>query len=121
MVMPKKKSIKKKTSKTRQKKGVSKSDTKKKKAPIKKTEKKTNRRLKYPKAAKCCPHCPDHQYCKDKGVCCNYCDFYFKGHCMYEKEKDLITPNGNVIMEMSNYRGDDYGIDDYEAYESVYD
>jgi hypothetical protein len=127
--MPKKRSTRKKSTKTRRKKSASKrpkrrTSKKKAKRKPKKTKKavrKPKARLRYPKAVKCCPHCPDYKHCKDKGACCNYCDFYFKGYCMYEKEKDLITPDGSIVIETNDYRGDDYGIDDYDAYESVYE
>ncbi|MFC2162920.1 hypothetical protein ACFLRF_04495 [Candidatus Altiarchaeota archaeon] len=119
---PVKKTTKKKTSQTTTKSSIKKPEKKVGIAVKIKAPKEADvSKIKAPKADKCCPHCPDHKYCKDKGSCCNYCDYYFKGKCMYEKEKNLLSRDGEVIMEMNDYRGDDYGIDDYEAYESVYD
>jgi hypothetical protein len=68
---------------------------------------------------KCCQHCPDFEYCQEKGECCDYCDFYLNGKCTYGKKKGL--PSVNQEIELPDYRGDDYGIDDYEAYEPVYE
>jgi hypothetical protein len=71
------------------------------------------------KKIKCCSHCPDFEYCEDKGVCCDYCDFYLNGKCTFGKKKGI--PSVNQEVELPSYRGDDYGIDDYEAYEPVYE
>ncbi|MFH1056133.1 MAG: hypothetical protein V1744_08580 [Candidatus Altiarchaeota archaeon] len=71
------------------------------------------------KKIKCCQHCPDFEYCEDKGICCDYCDFYLNGKCTYGKKKGI--PSTNQQVELPDYRGDDYGIDDYEAYEPVYE
>jgi hypothetical protein len=71
------------------------------------------------KKLKCCNHCPDFEYCDDKSTCCDYCDFYLNGKCMYGKKKGI--PSVNQEIELPDYRGDDYGIDDYEAYEPVYE
>ena len=119
--MPKKKipkkTAKKKASTINSKKAVKTSS--KKKTPSKSTKKQVTIKRK-PRSLKCCKNCQDYEYCKDKGVCCNYCDFHFKGKCMYEKEKDLL-PRGEGKIEITDYRGDDYGIDDYEAYEAFYE
>jgi len=68
------------------------------------------------KAAKCCKHCQDYVKCDKRGVCCPYCDFYLRRACIYGRKNvnNSIDPN----FEITNYRGDDYGIDDYEAYEA---
>ena len=71
------------------------------------------------KKIKCCNHCPDYEHCDEKDVCCDYCDFYLNGKCMYGKKKGI--PSVNQEIELPDYRGDDYGIDDYEAYEPVYE
>jgi len=71
------------------------------------------------KRIKCCSHCPDFEYCGNKGVCCDYCDFYLNGKCTFGKKKGI--PSVNQEVELPDYRGDDYGIDDYEAYEPVYE
>ena len=68
---------------------------------------------------KCCVHCPDFEYCKDRGGCCDYCDFFLNGKCTYGKKRGI--PSVNQEIELPDYRGDDYGIDDYEAYEPVYE
>jgi len=76
-----------------------------------------------PKAAgrkiKCCSNCPDFEYCEEKAECCDYCDFYLNGKCTFGKKKGI--PSVNQEIELPDYRGDDYGIDDYEAYEPVYE
>jgi hypothetical protein len=71
------------------------------------------------KGLKCCPHCPDFEHCEDKNVCCDYCDFYLNAKCNFGKKKGIPSVDDNV--ELPDYRGDDYGIDDYEAYEPVYE
>jgi hypothetical protein len=71
------------------------------------------------KKIKCCNNCPDFEHCEEKNVCCDYCDFYLNGKCMYGKKKGI--PSVNQEIELPDYRGDDYGIDDYEAYEPVYE
>jgi hypothetical protein len=71
------------------------------------------------KGIKCCEHCPDFEYCEDKGVCCDYCDFFLNAKCTFGKKKGI--PSMNQSVELPDYRGDDFGIDDYEAYEPVYE
>lgn len=88
---------------------------KKTKKSGKKTSKKTAK-SKFPKAVKCCKNCQDYKKCDDKGKCCEYCDHYSKGFCTYELTKKLV----DNIVELTDYRGDDFGIDDYEQYESEY-
>ena len=105
--------------KTAKKKAVKKKAVKKAKAlksPEKAKDKKAEKRV---RRRKCCPHCPDHEYCEDRGFCCDYCDFYLNGKCTYGKKKGI--PSLDNEIELPDYRGDDYGIDDYEAYESAYD
>ena len=69
---------------------------------------------------KCCAHCQDYEFCQDKGFCCEYCDFLVKGKCNYGKKRKLSSADKENI-EIGDYRGDDYGIDDYEAYEDLYE
>ncbi len=71
------------------------------------------------KGRKCCPHCPDYENCEEKGVCCEYCDFLLNGKCTFGKKKGIPCMDNQV--DLPDYRGDDFGIDDYGAYESVYD
>ncbi len=71
------------------------------------------------KKLKCCSHCPDFTKCDDKGTCCDYCDFYLNARCTFGKKKGI--PSLNQQIELPDYRGDDYGIDDYDAYEAVYE
>ncbi|MFH0862154.1 MAG: hypothetical protein V1875_03905 [Candidatus Altiarchaeota archaeon] len=71
------------------------------------------------KKIKCCSNCPDFEYCEEKAICCDYCDFYLNGKCTFGKKKGI--PSVNQEIELPDYRGDDYGIDDYEAYEPVYE
>jgi|WetSurMetagenome_2_1015567.scaffolds.fasta_scaffold370693_2 hypothetical protein len=71
------------------------------------------------KGIKCCVHCPDFERCDEKGVCCDYCDFYLNARCTFGKKKGI--PSVDQEVELPDYRGDDYGIDDYEAYEPVYE
>ena len=71
------------------------------------------------KKIKCCSNCPDFEYCEEKAECCDYCDFYLNGKCTFGKKKGI--PSVNQEIELPDYRGDDYGIDDYEAYEPVYE
>ena len=94
---------------------------KSKPSTVKKTESKEDscKKTSSGKKMKCCVHCPDYEYCQDKDVCCNYCDFYLNGKCTYGKKKGI--PSLDNEIQLPDYRGDDYGIDDYEAYESVYD
>jgi hypothetical protein len=68
---------------------------------------------------KCCSHCPDFEYCDEKAKCCDYCDFFLNAKCTYGKKKGI--PSVNQEVELPDYRGDDFGIDDYEAYEPVYE
>ncbi len=71
------------------------------------------------KAVRCCSHCPDFEHCDDKDECCDYCDYYLNAACTWGKKKGI--PSVNQEVELPDYRGDDYGIDDYEAYEPVYE
>jgi len=89
-----------------------------KKAP-KKPAKKAAVKIKQKRRRKCCVNCPDYEYCDDRGYCCDYCDYYLNGKCMHGKKKGI--PSVNQEIELPDYRGDDYGIDDYEAYEAVYE
>jgi len=68
---------------------------------------------------KCCEHCPDFEHCDEKAYCCDYCDFYLNGKCTFGKKKGI--PSVNQEIELPNCRGDDFGIDDYEAYEQIYE
>jgi len=68
---------------------------------------------------KCCHFCPDYAYCLDRAYCCDYCDFYLNGKCTYTKKKKLPAVEGEI--ELPGCRGDDFGIDDYEAYEQIYE
>ncbi|MBM3308696.1 MAG: hypothetical protein FJY77_00415 [Candidatus Altiarchaeales archaeon] len=68
-------------------------------------------------AKKCCKYCQDYKYCKKRSKCCQYCDHYSKGKCYYAehtRQSGKTTPKDLVF---SNYRGDEYGMDDYEEYE----
>lgn len=74
------------------------------------------------KAKKCCPHCQDYKQCDDKRGCCEYCDFQVKENCTYSKEKKKKIDPGAVLdtstsYAFDNFRGDNYGIDDYEEYD----
>jgi hypothetical protein len=68
-------------------------------------------------AKKCCKHCQDYKYCKSKKKCCQYCDHFKKGKCylLEHKKQDLAEKSGNLTF--TDYRGDEYGMDDYEEYE----
>lgn len=92
----------------------------KKKAASKKSKKKHAVKIVRRRRLKCCRHCPDYEYCNDRDVCCEYCDYYLNGKCMYGKKSGLPTVQEGII-ELPDYRGDDYGIDDYDAYESMYE
>ena len=89
---------------------------KKEKSEKKPANKKSSKKHKHPKAVKCCSNCQDYENCSEKGNCCEYCDYYWKGYCTYELTKDLL----NRTVELTDYRGDDYGIDDYSEYASEY-
>ena len=121
--MPKKAVRKKKPSKTKAK-PASKKKTPSKQPKTRKTRTRTAKgkeaKIKAPTASKCCSHCPDYEYCEDRGECCEYCDYYLNGRCMYGK-KTAIPHGEDGNIELPDYRGDDYGIDDYEAYETVYE
>lgn len=84
--------------------------------PVKKPKKLVRPRV---KGMKCCRNCPDFRYCDERGYCCDYCDFYLNAKCTFGKKKGI--PSVNQEIELPDYRGDDYGIDDYEAYEPVYE
>jgi len=71
------------------------------------------------KGLKCCSHCPDFSHCDEKSYCCDYCDYYLNAKCTFGKKKGI--PSVNQEIELPDYRGDDFGIDDYEAYEPVYE
>jgi hypothetical protein len=68
-------------------------------------------------AKKCCKHCQDYKYCKTKGKCCRYCDHYSKGKCYLAEHKKLADENAAKNLSFGDYRGDEYGMDDYEEYE----
>jgi len=68
----------------------------------------------------CCVHCQDYKFCNDRGACCEYCDFLVKGKCTYRRNKEVLTADKEKI-EIGDYRGDDYGIDDYEEYEEMFE
>ena len=72
------------------------------------------------KKLKCCHHCQDYEFCNDRGTCCEYCDFLVKGKCTHGRKRELLSADKENI-EIGDYRGDDYGIDDYEAYEDLYE
>ncbi|MCX6695410.1 MAG: hypothetical protein NTU61_03865 [Candidatus Altiarchaeota archaeon] len=72
------------------------------------------------KKLKCCVHCQDYEQCDDKGNCCEYCDFLIKGKCNYRRNKEILSADKENI-EIGDYRGDDYGIDDYEEYEDMFE
>ena len=107
-----------------------KKDKKKNVKPVKKSSpsKTKSAKLKYAKAyvkikgrkVKCCAHCQDYEFCKDRKACCEYCDFFIKGACNYGRKKQLSSADKEKI-EIGDYRGDDYGIDDYEAYEDLFE
>jgi len=80
--------------------------------PKKKVEKP---KPKYRPAIKCCPYCQDYEYCTERNHCCEFCDHYFKGQCRLEEDLKADFKEGE--FEMPDYRGDDYGIDDYSEYE----
>ncbi|MFH1834618.1 MAG: hypothetical protein ABH851_00350 [Methanobacteriota archaeon] len=86
----------------------------------KKTIKAPNKKTKA--AKKCCKHCQDYKNCDDKGECCEYCDYYIKGKCTYTRaKKNKVSPQ--MVLDTStsyafdDFRGDNYGIDDYGEYE----
>lgn len=72
---------------------------------------------KMPKPAKkCCKGCQDHKNCKTRGKCCHYCDHYNGGKCyLIEHRRQRIKEAKG--LSFSDYRGDEYGMDDYEEYE----
>ncbi len=111
------------TKKTKVEKTAKKKELKKtvKKSVAKKTAAKPKGKSldKKSKKRKCCPNCPDYEHCDDKSGCCDYCDYCLNGKCTHGKKKGI--PSVNDQIELSNCRGDDYGIDDYEAYESAYE
>lgn len=77
---------------------------------------------KYKKAKKCCKHCQDYDKCDEKDGCCEYCDFYLKGLCTYVPHSKKVPATQTILNVETSYmfddfRGDNYGIDDYEEYE----
>lgn len=76
-----------------------------------------------PKAAKkCCKNCQDYKHCDEKNGCCEYCDYYIKAKCYYTRAmKKKIDPkivmDANTSYAFDDFRGGDYGIDDYNEYE----
>jgi ribosomal protein L19E len=118
--------VKKKAGQAREKTKKKRPVKKKKKAGKKKKAEKKARpprsvvKIRRRRRLRCCPHCPDYEYCEDRGECCEYCDYYLNGKCMYGK-KTAIPQFEEENIELPDYRGDDFGIDDYEAYESVYE
>lgn len=87
-----------------------------KKATKKKVKAEKKSALK-PRKIKCCPHCPDYKYCKDKKVCCEYCDYLVNNKCIYGKKGKKVIGMAGGKIQLDDYRGDSYGIDDYSAYE----
>ncbi|MFH0859970.1 MAG: hypothetical protein V1921_02105 [Candidatus Altiarchaeota archaeon] len=75
---------------------------------------------------RCCAHCQDYKNCDDRKRCCEFCDYCIKKKCIYKKDstskamKAAIERKIEADFTLSDYRGDDYGIDDYEEYE-IYD
>lgn len=67
---------------------------------------------------KCCKHCQDYKNCDQKGKCCDYCNYLVKSKCTYKDRKirKTIEDVMSGAIELSNYRGDEYGIDEYDAY-----
>jgi len=80
------------------------------------SNKKKKKKQRFPKADKCCKHCQDYEACDEKGDCCEFCDHYWKGYCAYELTKELL----NSKVELDDYRGDAFAIDDYSEYQSDY-
>jgi len=110
----------KKTSKPKKTKPKPKSKPKAKKAgkaakTVKKDSKAAPRGTKAKKAVKCCRRCQDYKYCDDRGKCCEYCNYYVNAKCFHGLKKIVI--GSEAKFELADYRGDDYGIDDYQAYE----
>lgn len=68
-------------------------------------------------AKKCCKNCQDYKYCKNRGKCCPYCDHYSKGKCYLMEHKKQASDEAAKELSFSDYRGDEYGVDDYEEYE----
>ncbi|MFH1721643.1 MAG: hypothetical protein ABH950_03450 [Candidatus Altiarchaeota archaeon] len=70
-----------------------------------------------PKAEICCKHCQDFKYCDERGKCCEYCDHFVKGLCAYLRDKKLLKNDTDFTLE--DYRGDEYGIDEAEAFAEI--
>lgn len=70
---------------------------------------------------KCCKHCQDFKYCKDKNGCCEYCDHYNKGKCTYKEDNKRALKIEAEFNKLADYRGDEYGIDEYEAYSEEFE
>ncbi len=69
---------------------------------------------------KCCKNCQDYKYCDEKCKCCEFCDYSVNNKCSYQKfKKNSLTVKIYPNLTISNYRGDDYGIDDYNEYEEL--
>jgi len=68
-------------------------------------------------AKKCCKNCQDYKYCKTRGKCCQYCDHYSKGKCYLIEHKKHEVAVKSENLSFTDYRGDEYGMDDYEEYE----
>ena len=68
-------------------------------------------------AKKCCKNCQDYKYCKSRSKCCHYCDHYNRGKCYLAEHNKHSLPDNPRNLSFSDYRGDEYGMDDYEEYE----
>jgi hypothetical protein len=70
-----------------------------------------------PRKLKCCHYCQDYKYCKDRKSCCEYCDFLVNNKCIHGKKGKIVVGIAGGKIQLDDYRGDAYGIDDYSAYE----
>lgn len=68
-------------------------------------------------AKKCCKNCQDYRYCRTRSKCCSYCDHYSRGKCYLMEHKKQGGDEATKDLSFSDYRGDEYGVDDYEEYE----
>lgn len=72
---------------------------------------------------KCCKHCQDYKKCDEHGKCCEFCDYNIGKKCIYTKSKkptalSIAIEKSDSKFSLDNFRGDDYGIDDYAEYET---
>lgn len=69
---------------------------------------------------KCCKNCQDYKNCDDRTKCCDFCDYCVNVKCTYSRVKGKL-PGGEIEpnLTLPDYRGDDYGIDDYKEYEGL--